>query len=646
MRQHVGINGLADEASWEVCARTNLLDAAGSRLSSLLERRFGRSGQQLVQTLTLLYGDAPQFAPWLASLCRELGTLACARPEPLRALDRKREADPDWFIDAKLVGYCAYVDRFGGDLRGVTSRIGYLQELGIGYLHLLPFLRARSGDNDGGFAVADFDQVDPALGTMDDLEALTAALREAGISLCSDLVLNHVADEHPWAQAALRGEPDYLAFFHLFPDRSLPDRYEQTLGQVFPQAAPGNFSYVAALERWTWTTFYPFQWDLNYANPAVFAAIATTLLRLANRGVEVFRLDSAPFLWKRMGTSCTNQPEVHLILRALRAIVDLVTPAVLLKAEAIVPAAELVPYFGADAAAGHECHLAYDSGRMAAGWASLAEGHATLLQRQYATAPVMPRHCGWMSYVRCHDDIVWSVLRPDIEATGDDFHTRIGEAAARLEGRRPGSFGHGMPFQSADGDGVHGTNGMTAALVGLGPQKNDAVDAAAWRRFALIYGLAFFSGAIPLIYMGDELAQPNNDAAADTARLQRDGRWLQRPWFDICRAAYRNVGEQTPARKAWATLARLVAARRHHAFDPRAMPEPIGQDHPSLLVLRRGERLVAVFNLGGNDESFDWRSLHAADGWTTLLDTTGASPAVIGDVVRLPPWSMSWRVRT
>ncbi len=631
---------------WASAALNSVLDAAGPSLRASLERRYARCGARLLQTLDELYGDQPQFGAWLTTLCRELGTLAGTRPEPLRAMDCRREDAPGWFIDAKLVGYCAYVDRFGGDLCGVTSRIGYLKELGVGYLHLLPFLRARNGDSDGGFAVADFDQVDPALGTMDDLEALTGALREAGISLCADLVLNHVADEHPWARAALRGDPEYRAFFHLFPDRSLPDRYEQSLGQVFPQAAPGNFSHVPALDGWVWTTFYPFQWDLNYANPAVFAAIATTLLRLANRGVEVFRLDSAPYLWKRLGTSCTNQPEVHLILRALRAIVDLVAPAVLLKAEAIVPAAELAPYFGEDAGRGHECHLAYDSGRMAAGWASLAEGTATLLRRQYDTAPDVPEHSGWMSYVRCHDDIVWSVLRPDVEATGGDFRTRIGEAAARLEGRRPGSFGHGMPFQTADGADLHGTNGMTAALVGLLPPEGAAVDAAAMRRFSLVYGLAFFSGAIPLIYMGDELAQPNNDAAADSARLVLDGRWLQRPWFDSCRAARRLADESTATFQSWASLARLVAARRHPAFDPHAMPKSIGPDHPTLLTLGRGEQLVAVFNLGSNEETFDWRSLQATDGWTTLLDTTGAPPTDRAGAVRLPPWSMSWRVRT
>ncbi|HVC17528.1 MAG TPA: alpha-amylase family glycosyl hydrolase, partial [Rhodanobacter sp.] len=259
------------------------------------ERRFESAGKILVRELSALYGHSPSFDTWLARFCTELGRLATARPAALTALDGRRAARPDWFVRQRMVGYSAYVDRFGGTLAGVGRRIDHLRELGVDYLHLLPFLRARQGDSDGGFAVASFEEIEPALGNMDDLEALTARMREAGISLCADLVLNHVADEHAWAQAAATGDPAMRAFFHVFPDRQLPDAYENTLGQVFPQAAPGNFTHVPAMGGWVWTTFYPFQWDLNFAHPPVFAAIAQVLLQLANRGVEVFRLDSAPY---------------------------------------------------------------------------------------------------------------------------------------------------------------------------------------------------------------------------------------------------------------------------------------------------------------------------------------------------------------
>ncbi|GLQ89431.1 alpha-amylase family glycosyl hydrolase [Dyella flagellata] len=600
--------------------------------------RFDRHGTQLLQRLSRLYGRQPGFEPWLLSLFTTLGTFARARSNELRELDRRREQNPDWFIDDKRVGYCAYVDRFGSDLNGVAERVGYLESLGIGYLHLLPFLRARSGDSDGGFAVASFDEVEPALGSMDDLERLAARLRKGRISLCADLVLNHVADQHEWAVAAMRGDQHYRAYFHLFPDRRLPDRYEQTVAQIFPQTAPGNFSYVDALQSWVWTTFYPYQWDLNYAHPPVFASIASALLQLANRGVEVFRLDSAPFLWKREGTSCMNQPEVHQILGALRAMIDLVAPGVLLKAEAIVASTELLPYLGVGEALGRECHLAYHSGLMAASWVALSEGRTELLQQLLDSTPALPAHTGWMTYVRCHDDIVWGVLRSDVETAGTDFIQRIGAAAAFLEGRRPGSFGHGTAFQSAGSNAVHGTNGMTSALVGLDSVAGDD----ALRRLALMYGLAFVAGTVPLLYMGDELAQSGNEAEQDAALIALDGRWLQRPRLDLARLKQQSDAD-TLAGKAHAVIKALIAARRDPAFAARAAAKTLASDNDAVLAIRRGERLVAAFNFSGRPQHVDWNRLNAGDGWTTLLQT--ADDASTG-VELLPAWAMVWRKKT
>jgi amylosucrase len=605
------------------------------------DARFGEHGKRLIRLLFELYGSQQMFEPWLLSLCTTLGALARARPEALCELDRSRERKPDWFIDDKLVGYCAYVDRFGDTFAGVAERVGYLEELGIGYLHLLPFLRARSGESDGGFAVASFDETEPALGSMDDLEQLAARLRQARISLCADLVLNHVADQHQWAVAAMHGDQHYRSYFHLFPDRRLPDRYERTVAEIFPQTAPGNFTYVESLKSWAWTTFYPYQWDLNYSHPPVFASIATALLRLANRGVEIFRLDSAPFLWKREGTSCMNQPEVHLILSALRAIVDLVAPAVLLKAEAIVATTELVPYFGTGDRRGHECHLAYHSGLMAASWLNLSEGSTDLLQQLLDRIPSLPLHTGWMTYVRCHDDIVWGVLRSDVEAVGQDFVERVGNAAAFLEGRRESSFGHGVAFQSADENPVHGTNGMTAALTGLDATDNDNAASLALRRYALLYGLAFVAGTVPLLYMGDELAQPNNDAYEDAARIALDSRWVQRPHLDLKRLQQR-LDSDVIAAKAYATIRALIAARHDPAFDPHAAIEVIECNNPALLAVRRGQHFVAVFNFSGDTQQVIWRHIHEEeDGWTTLMQT--ADDGALHEAGILPAWSMVWR---
>ena len=290
----------------------------------------------------------------------------------------------------------------------MRERLPYLRELGISYLHLMPLLHARPQPNDGGYAVVDYGAVEPALGTMDDLRALADELRAAGMALCIDVVLNHTAREHPWAQAALAGDARALAFYRTFADRAEPDAYELTLPEVFPATAPGSFTWEPALERWVWTTFNAYQWDLDYANPEVFRAMAEAMLELAAAGVDVLRLDAVPFLWKRMGTNSQNQPEVHELLQAFRAAVRIAAPAVAFKAEAIVSPRDLVGYLGAGRHEGKECDLAYHNVLMVLGWSALASGRVALLTNALRSMPPVPPGAGWVTYVRCHDDIGWA----------------------------------------------------------------------------------------------------------------------------------------------------------------------------------------------------------------------------------------------
>ncbi len=272
------------------------------------------------------------------------------RPADLHRLDLARGLERDWFQSPRMLGYAAYADRLAADIPGVAGQIPYLRELGVTYLHLMPLLRSRGGNSDGGYAVSDYRSVRPDLGTMDDVRALATALRREGISLVLDLVLNHVAREHEWAVAARAGDERYRAYFHVHPDRTLPDQYERTLPEVFPDFAPGNFTWDEDLSAWVWTTFNDFQWDLNWANADVFAEFADIVLFLAGAGVEVVRLDAIAFLWKRMGTNCQNQPEVHAITQALRSLLRIACPATLLKAEAIVGPDDLAHYLGTRAA--------------------------------------------------------------------------------------------------------------------------------------------------------------------------------------------------------------------------------------------------------------------------------------------------------
>lgn len=609
--------------------KDRLLAVLPESLRPQAAQRLAAALPTLHRLLAGLYGERADFDIWFGNLMDSLGVLYAARPAALKALDAERAAQPDWFLSQQMLGYCTYVNNFGATLAGVRTQIPYLEELGVRYLHLLPFLRARAGENDGGFAVTSFDDVEPALGTNADLEALTAALREARISLCSDFILNHVADDHAWALAAKAGDADARAMFHIFPDRSMPERYEATLGQVFPQVAPGNFSQVDALDGWVWTTFYPYQWDLNYANPAVFAQMAQALLRLANRGVEVFRLDSTAFLWKRVGTNSMNQPEAHQLLQALRAIVDIVAPGVLLKAEAIVPTRELPAYLGSANAA--ECHIAYHSSLMAAGWVGLAEQNTEVLRAVIANTPALPPAATWLSYVRCHDDIGWNVLRAE---AGEESAARLARVARFFSGAE-GSYARGAAFQSSDPHAAHGSNGMAAALTGLQSAESDEERAVALQRMLLLHGLALSFGALPVLYMGDELAMENDESYLLRPQHAMDSRWLQRPQFDRTRWQQRHDAD-TPAGRMYLGLTALVKLRRAHPALAAHAPRTLLNDAPeSVLALARGDDFRALMNFSAQPQTY------ALPGcWTDCL-----SGGILDGTITLAPYALHWLER-
>ncbi len=485
-----------------------------------------------LSALSELYGSRDDFAELVARIYRAVHLGFDQRSENLKHFDLRRSQQPDWFQQTDRIGYMCYVDRFAGTLGGVEEKIPYLKELGITYLHLLPLLKPRDGDRDGGFAVSDFHNVNPDFGTMADLSTLAEELRNNDISLCIDLICNHTSDEHKWAMAAKSGNQTYKNYYNFYPNRTLPDRYEKDLTEVFAQSAPGNFTHVEELDEWVWTTFYPYQWDLNYSNPAVFVEMLETLLFLANQGVEIFRLDSVPFLWKELGTDSQNRPEAHSIIRALRALVSMAAPSVCLKAEAIVPSNQLVRYLGRGEHAGKECHLAYNSTLMTMLWSALAEGTAKRISKVLASVPPIPENASWVSYIRCHDDIRWGVLHDETESYSQEeweAHTQF--LSDFYASRTENSFASGAKFQTTDGHEVHGTSGTMASLCGLEKALdagNDQDIKLSVQRILLMYSIILGYGGIPLVNMGDELGMLNNRDYQNNADFDGDGRWLHR----------------------------------------------------------------------------------------------------------------------
>jgi amylosucrase len=562
--------------------------------------RFERFFTELRDPLFALYGGDPRFPERWDALLDAIAAAAAGRSPELRALDHEREITPDWLQREQAVGYVAYVDRLAGTLAGVRERLPYLRELGVSYLHLMPLLHARPEPNDGGYAVVDYGAVDPALGTMDDLRALADELRGEGIALCVDIVLNHTAREHAWARAARAGDRRMLARYLTYPDRERPDAYERTLPEVFPEIAPGSFTWEPELERWVWTTFNAYQWDLDYANPDVFVAMAEAMLGLAAAGVDVLRLDAAPFMWKRERTNCQNQPEVHELLQAFRAVFRIAAPAVAFKAEAIVAPRDLVPYLGTGRHEGKECDLAYHNVLMVLLWSSLASGRVALMTATLRSMPALPPSAGWVTYVRCHDDIGWAVTEEDAAAVGEDgfLHRRF--LSDFYAGDFPGSFARGARFQPDPRTGEARTSGSTASLAGIDVDPELAI-----RRVLALHAVAFAFAGLPLIYMGDELGLRNDDGWAGDPAHVGDNRWMHRPFMDWEAASRRHDGTSVEGR-LWAGLRRLVDARRGtRAVHAQGRVEPFwtGNDHVfGLWREHAGERLLLLVNFSAVEQ--------------------------------------------
>jgi amylosucrase len=599
--------------------------------------------------LGLLYGGVTDVGKLATELVLDALEAAAARPPELRRLDRRREIDPAWFQRSRMIGYVCYADRFAGSLRGVGEHLDYLVELGVSYLHLMPLLRPREGESDGGYAVADYGQVDPKVGTMDDLQALAAGLHERGLALCVDLVLNHTAREHEWARKAVAGEPGYREMYLIYPDRTEPDAYERTLPEVFPDIAPGSFTEVPGL-GWVWTSFHEYQWDLNYANPAVFRAMLGTMLDLANRGIDVLRLDAVPFLWKRMGTDCQNQPEAHLLVQAFRALTRLAAPGLVLKAEAIVSPDQLAQYLGAHDRFRPECDLAYDNQLMVMLWSSLATRDVRLAERALSRRRPAPAPTSWVTYVRCHDDIGWAVSDDDAAAAGVDGFAHRRFLADFYAGDFPGSFGRGARFQDNPATGDARTSGTAASLCGI-EAALDAADpggeAAAISRLESMYAIAFSFGGIPLIYMGDELALRNDPGwAADPAHAH-DNRWMHRPPMDWDAAARRHQ-EGSLEGRVFGVISALARARRSLlALRAGGSTEVLPTGNHSVLGYRRVHPRSAPFlsltNFSDITQSADAGILARAGLYKPVHVHSSTGRLDLSDGrIELPPWGFAW----
>jgi amylosucrase len=628
----------------------SVLEYTSRHDQDLFRVRLERYFQDVFDALQPLYGARDDFENVLEKLVIAMAETYLERSDELKTLDLERSLRPDWFQQESMVGYVFYTERFAGGLKGIEDHLDYLEELGVTYIHPMKTIRPREGENDGGFAVLDYKDVDPALGSIADLEHLCSTLRQRGVSICLDLVLNHCAKDHQWAVRAKAGEKKYQDYFYMFDDRTMPDEYEKTLPEIFPDFKPGNFVFYPELDKWVWSTFNEYQWDLNWTNPEVFLEIVDTLFYLSNKGVDVFRLDAVAFMWKRLGTNSQNQNEVFLILQALRACSSIATPAVIHKAEAIVAPDELIKYFGLKEYYGKVSHVAYHNVFMVQYWSALASRDTRLMTHVMQEFPPAPNTTAWGTYIRCHDDIGWAVTDDDVAAVGLDGFLHRKFLSDFYSGEFEGSHARGGVFQYNPVTQDRRISGSAASLAGLEQalELNDThLLNLSIERILLGYALICGFGGLPLLYMGDELGMLNDRRYLDFPEQASDNRWMHRPLMDWDKAAKRNVKDSLEAR-IFKGVQNIINVRKQtpqfHASIPAQI---IDLGHPQLFCHVRKHPLgdlLGVYNFSESaqflpEEVFRRFNLHQPfDKLETL------TLEVHNGYVQLQPYARLWLV--
>jgi len=602
-------------------------------------KRFDERYDELKWLYCELYNNNMEAFDWL---CDSLYGYYQERNADLKKLDRSRVKNPDWYKQNDLLGMMMYTNAFAGTLKGVKEKLPYVKSCGVNYLHFMPLLESPKGRDDGGYAVADFRKVKPELGTMEDLEDLTAECHRQGISCCLDFVMNHTSEDHEWARAARQGDPVARSRYFFYDDWFVPNIYEETVPEVFPTTAPGNFTWINDCNQVVMTTFYPYQWDLNYANPMVFNDMVGNMLYMANRGIDVIRLDAVPYIWKQIGTNCRNLPQVHTLVRMMRIISEIVCPGVLLLGEVVMEPSKVVPYFGT--VDKPECHMLYNVTTMASTWNTIATKNVGLLKRQMDQVCALPKDYVFLNYLRCHDDIGWGLDYDWLAQFGIDEVAHKKFLNDYFTGKGYNSDSRGELYNDDPRLGDARLCGTTASLSGLEAGQYEANADKIEQAVAcdlMLHGYLLAQSGIPVLYSGDEIGQTNDYTYKNDPDKCADSRYLHRgnfPWDKV-------ENKDPVAMKIFDALRHMEDIRASHdVFSCNANVYTIETGCASVLGIVReyaGHELRAFFNFSNMDQLIWTMPEEQADIYKDLI--SGKTLRELGAV--MPRYGCWWFYR-
>lgn len=562
----------------------------------VFEQRLKRHHDELRWLYMELYDNSSMFA----ELCDQLKIFYQERKEALKKRDLKREETADWYKQNDMLGMMFYIDNFAGNMKGVESKLDYIEKCNVNYIHLMPFLDTPEGRSDGGYAVSDFRKVQEKLGSMKDLESLTAACHKKGVNVCMDFVMNHTSEEHEWAKRARMGEGEYMSRYFFFDRWEEPSKYEETVPQVFPTTAPGNFTWLPDAGHFVMTSFYPYQWDLNYKNPRVFNEMMYNFLYLANRGIDIIRIDAVPYIWKELGTQCRNLPQVHTIVRMMRMISEIVCPGVLLLGEVVMEPEKVVPYFGT--VEKPECHMLYNVTTMATTWHTVATRDTRLLKKQLDIVNGLPKDYVFLNYLRCHDDIGWGLDYGTLMAEG------IGERSHKkylndyFQGYAGNSNSRGELYNADPVTGDARFCGTTASMCGVEKAGFEEDGQAMEKAICLditLHAYMFMLSGIPVLYSGDEIGQTNDYSYKENPDKAEDSRYIHRGAMNW-KLAEKLSDQKSVEGRIFQRLNQLEKIRKKEkVFVSYANVWTVETEDPAILCITRefqDEKLMGLFN--------------------------------------------------